>query len=114
MNRIIQSIFEKYPDGFTASESTNILIDIMKMVNEFQDMIGLEKKQFVLKLLKAIIEQTDSGPYDKEIDVILNTVIPPLIDNLISVDNGVIQINPKTKTALKVFCTSCAPCCMKK
>lgn len=92
--KLAKIILEKFPKGITMSNMSEILIETMKLTGEYKTMSGSQKKQLVIDTLDQLFDRTDSGRYDKEIDLILKTTVPILIDNLVSVDKGNIKINP--------------------
>ena len=107
---ILNKILKAYPQGFDLGNTTVIVIDVMKQVDQIDDMSGLEKKGLVLDILNNIVDKTDAGEYDKEIDAVLKIVIPTMIDKLVEVDQGKLKIRKNVKDFfLFKWCGECKP-----
>jgi len=76
----------------------------MKLVGKIGKLSGSDKKSLVTDLLIYIVNNTDSGEYDKVTDAILLAMIPVVIDKLIEVENGKLVFNPKIKKTCLGFC----------
>jgi hypothetical protein len=103
--RIVELLLKDFPSGLNMNNMTEIIIESMKIVGAVKDMSGKEKKSLVIESLFELFNQTDAGTYDKEIDLMLITTVPIIIDNLVSAENGDLTINPIIKSCL----TSCIP-----
>jgi hypothetical protein len=102
LESIIINIIKVYPSGINIVNITEIVIDIMKQVDIINNMTGIEKKELVLDILNRLIDKTDSGSYDKEIDKILKIMVPTLIDKLVDIDKGKLTISKNVKTFIKL------------
>jgi len=98
---IADKILVAYPTGLSIGNITEIVIDIMKQVDVINGMSGVQKKTLVLNILNRLVERTDSGSYDEQIDSILKIIIPTLIDKLIDIDQGRLKIK---KNVFKFNC----------
>ena len=47
---------------------------------KFKKLSGVQKKKLVVGILNHFIEQIDEGEKDSEFEVILKTMVPPIID----------------------------------
>jgi ribosomal protein S3AE len=107
-NEQITSIIKEFTGKFEKSINVQNIIDavvqLMGIVSKIKELTGSQKKELVTKLLLYIVKTTDSGKYDELLDSILIAIIPNVIDNLISVENGEIKINKNIKV-------KCFPCC---
>jgi len=87
-------------ENFTLDDTINILPKLILFVDKFQDLTGFEKREFVIEILKLIIDKTDLPGNDELIDPILKQFIPKFIDTLIEVDKRKINLR-KRKTIWK-------------
>lgn len=77
-----------------------ITINLMQLVEKYPKMKGPEKKGLVILVIQKLIKKYAS-------DEALLSLIPPFIDNVISVDKGKISIN------IEEAATSCFSLCCK-
>ena len=47
---------------------------------KFQKLDGPQKKKLVIALLNHLIEQIDEGEKDSEFEILLKTMVPPMVD----------------------------------
>ena len=85
------------------SNIIDVVSHLMKLVGVYKNVSGIDKKELVTGLLKRLINETNSGKFDKITDDILLTIVPVVIDKLIDVENGKLVFNPKVKTGCGVF-----------
>jgi hypothetical protein len=52
-------------------------MDVQKM----KGLTGPEKKDLVIDLIYSVIEQIDAGEQDSELETVLKTMVPPMIDS---------------------------------
>lgn len=83
---MIEEIKVEYlDDGFTKEDIPPIIGRIMMETNKFKNLPGPQKKKLVISLLNHLIEQIDKGEEDSEFEIILKTMVPPMIDGFASI-----------------------------
>jgi hypothetical protein len=108
LDTIIKDFHSKFKENVTIQTVTEAVIILMQQIGKISKLNGNDKKFLVTKLLIHIVNETDSGSLDEILDAILLNIIPILIDNLISVENGNLIFNPKIKKRLvKLFSCKC-------
>jgi hypothetical protein len=50
-------------------------------VQKIKGLTGPEKKDLVIDLIYSVIEQIDAGEQDSELETVLKTMVPPMIDS---------------------------------
>ena len=104
---IIEESKENFKDTVTVQSVTDAVITLMSIVGRYSKVSGQDKKFVVTKVLIHIVNTTDiGGEADTILDTILINIIPILIDRLVSVENGKIVLNKRTKKVFK----QCMPC----
>ncbi len=79
---------------------------LMKTVEKYTDVNGIQKKEIVLAVLRKIVEEkVDDQDEKKNILFLIETTVPPVIDALVSVDKGQLKIK------IQKGCKSLFPCC---
>jgi hypothetical protein len=53
----------------------------MMEVQNIKTITGPEKKDLVIDLIYSVIEQIDAGDQDSELETVLKTMVPPMIDS---------------------------------
>jgi len=53
----------------------------MMDVQMMKGLTGPEKKDLVIDLIYSVIEQIDAGDQDSELETVLKTMVPPMIDS---------------------------------
>jgi hypothetical protein len=53
----------------------------MMDVQKIKGLTGPEKKDLVIDLIYSVIEQIDAGEQDSELETVLKTMVPPMIDS---------------------------------
>ena len=81
--------------NFDISHIILVVPDLIKHVESFKSLSGLEKKELVIELLKILVDKTDLPGDDELLDPILKKLIPNLIDTLIKVDNKSLKLKKK-------------------
>ena len=98
--------FINMADSYTTPENIiTIALDLMQVVETYQELKGVEKKQLIINTLKKFIDDEMKGTdpeYNKLILLIVNTTLPIAIDAFISIDTKQIQI--KITGYLKTCC----------
>ena len=72
---------EYLDDGFTKEDVPPILGRLMMETNKFKKLPGPQKKKLVIGVLNHLIEQIDKGEEDSEFEIILKSLIPPMVDS---------------------------------
>ena len=97
------ALLEQFPHGF---EYDNImeatLVAMRYLAVNHRRLTGRQKKKMVVDALLTLLDQTDSGDFEKY-EVILKGMIPTIVDNIVDVENGKIHINKK----LPKLCLMC-------
>lgn len=87
---------------------TSMLVRTMQLVGSMKNKTGLEKKTVVIACIREVVDRSD---VTGELEPIILNVLPPLIDNLIAVDNNQLVINPKVKGVVKKVLGLLRGCC---
>jgi hypothetical protein len=53
-------------------------------VAKFKKLPGPQKKKLVISILNHIIEQIDAGEQDSDFEVVLKSMVPPIIDSFVT------------------------------
>lgn len=77
--------------ALTTSNIINVVVNLMIIAERFSHMTGLQKKGYVIQVLRLVVEKnvTDSK---EEILMFIDNVLPSLIDTMISLDRKEVQI----------------------
>lgn len=108
INNAVSRLYEDAKDIYSKQEITlltivNILTASMIIVENYEDISGLQKKQVVIDFLNKIVEDHVEGEEDRvALIMFINMSIPVVIDSLISVDKQELQI--KAKETVRKFC----------
>ena len=101
--KIVTKICKMHPN-FSVNNVISILPELINHVETFKNLEGLDKRDYVISMIKYVIENTD-GPGDDDIwDPILISLIPSTVDLLIDVSKGSIKLNKKHKVLSKLNC----------
>lgn len=92
-------------EDFKIENVMSVLPQIIKHVQKYNSLTGLEKKNMIISMLKHIVDITDGPGNDDLWDPIIKRLIPGIIDTLVEIDKGKLKLNTKTKKGLlkKVF-----------
>lgn len=71
---------EYIDDGLTKEDIPPILGRLMMETQKFKRLPGPQKKKLVINVLFHLIEQIDEGEKDSEFEIILKTLVPPMVD----------------------------------
>ena len=77
----VEEIKVDWFDGFTKEDVPPILGRLMMETNKFKKLPGPQKKKLVIGVLNHLIEQIDKGEEDSEFEIILKSLIPPMVDS---------------------------------
>lgn len=80
--RTVEEIKVEYiDDGLTKEDIPPILGRLMMETQKFKKLPGPQKKKLVIGVLFHLIEQIDEGEKDSEFEVVLKTIVPPMVDS---------------------------------
>jgi len=98
-------------ENFELSKLMSVLPSLMKHVENYKNLNGVQKRQLVINMVKHIIDITDGPGNDEVWDPILKKLVPGIIDTLIQVNDGKLKLRNKKKTfsLLKLFCCGGKP-----
>ena len=71
-------------DGITTEDLPPIITRLMMETVKFKKLPGPQKKKLIIGVLNHFIEQIDSGEKDSEFEVVLKSMVPPIIDGFAS------------------------------
>ena len=75
---------EYVDDGITKEDLPPIITRLMMETVKFKKLHGPQKKKLIIGVLNHFIEQIDSGEKDSEFEVVLKSMVPPIIDGFAS------------------------------
>lgn len=79
--KTVEGIKTEYlDDGLTKEDIPPIVSRLMLETAKFKGLPGPQKKKLVINVLYHLIEQIDEGEKDSEFEMMLKTLIPPIID----------------------------------
>jgi hypothetical protein len=99
--KIITEIIDKYKGELNTTTIIDTTIQLMRLAEQYRGINGAQKKQIVIKALLKLVEQISDEDDASEsrskiaLEQVLEMFIPSIIDNLITLDNGQLTINPK-------------------
>ena len=104
VQNLVSTLKEKYPNGFEFDNVLEVTIAAMRHLAIFnKEMNGRQKKKMVVDALILLLDETDSGEYEKY-EHILKYMLPTLIDGLIDVEKGKLSINKRLKKGCLMCC----------
>lgn len=79
--RTVEELKSEYlDDGLTKEDIPPIVSRLMMETVKFKGLPGPQKKKLVINVLYHLIEQIDEGEKDSEFEMMLKTLVPPIID----------------------------------
>ena len=102
-NAILKTLCELYPN-FSLNNVVSVLPKLINHVEDFSYLDVDEKKMYIVKMIKHIIENTDGPGDDSFWDPILISLVPQTVDLLIDVSKGSIKLNTKTSKLSNLNC----------
>lgn len=88
-------LLKQFPHGF---EFDNImeatLVAMRYLAVNHRKLTGRQKKKMVVDALLTLLDQTDSGDFEKY-EFVLKGMVPTIIDNIIDIEGGKLSINKK-------------------
>ena len=80
--RTVEELKTEYiDDGFTKEDIPPILGRLMMETAKFKQLPGPQKKKLVIGVLNHLIEQIDEGEKDSEFEIVLKSLVPPMVDS---------------------------------
>ena len=90
-----------------AGSMISVVTLLMKTVDKYTDVNGIQKKEVVLAVLRKIIEETVKDESERQnILYLADQAVPAVIDTIVSIDKG--QLKIKIEKGCKKL-TSCCP-----
>ena len=78
----IEGLVNEYgKTGVNKENLCGIVSTLMMEVQSIKKITGPEKKDLVIDLIYSVIEQIDAGEQDSELETVLKTMVPPMIDS---------------------------------
>lgn len=97
--RTVEELKTEYiDDGLTKEDIPPILGRLMMETVKFKKLPGPQKKKLVVGVLNHLIEQIDDGEKDSEFEIVLKSMVPPMVDSF------AIMLKAKQQVA------KCLPC----
>ena len=81
VNRIERLVSKYGKTGINKENLCGLVSTLMMDVQKIKGLTGPEKKDLVVDLIYAVIEQIDAGDEDSELETVLKTMVPPMIDS---------------------------------
>lgn len=91
---------------FTAANAIGIVVNLMQLAGQYPKLSGVQRKAIVVDVVNRLIDERSNDEETKaQLKFLIQTLISPLIDTIISIDNKEIRI------ALEKGCKRAFPCC---
>ena len=90
---------EYLDDGLTKEDIPPIVSRLVLETAKFKGLPGPQKKKLVINVLYHLIEQIDEGEKDSEFEMMLKTLVPPIIDSFATL----LKANKAVKKCLSCF-----------
>jgi hypothetical protein len=81
VNRIERLIAKYGKTGLNKENLCGLVSILMMDVQKIKGLTGPEKKDLVIDLIYSVIELIDAGDQDSELETVLKTMVPPMIDS---------------------------------
>ena len=82
-------------DDFGVDKIMVVVPKLIKHVENYKNLRGVQKRELIITMLKHIIDVTDGPGNDDIWDPILKQLVPPLIDTLIEVNDGKLKLRKR-------------------
>lgn len=76
-------------DGFTIALVPDIVTTSMRIVDRIADLRGEDKKEVVIRVVVRLVDESDTTG---ALEPLVLPMIPPLIEMILSIDKGALQI----------------------
>lgn len=93
--QIIEKFKEVFEEPLNVKTITDAVICLMKIIEEFSNLHGNEKKEMLIRTINKIIDDTNVGEMDMILDNVLKNIIPIVIDRIVSIEKGELKIKKK-------------------
>ena len=67
--------------GINKENLCGLVSTLMMEVQKVKKLSGPDKKDLVIRLIYSVIEEIDEGPEDSEVETILKSMVPAMIDS---------------------------------
>lgn len=81
VNKITRLVNKYKKTGINKENICGLVSTLMIDVKDMKGLIGPEKKDLVIDLIYSVIEQIEAGEEDSELETVLKTMVPPMIDS---------------------------------
>lgn len=81
VNKITRLVNKYKKTGINKENICGLVSTLMMDVQSMKGLVGPEKKDLVIDLIYSVIEQIDAGDEDSELETVLKTMVPPMIDS---------------------------------
>ena len=99
----ISKLLEDSIKDLSLDNIIDLVPQLIKCVDKYKKLKGIEKKQLVIELINHFIDITDGFGDDAIIDPILKKIVPSVIDNLIKVDKKQLKLKKKLPLCLNLL-----------
>ena len=109
------NIFDIRNGEINAGNVILLATQLMVMVEDYPELTGGQKKHVVLEVLRRTVDDSTMDPNDKfAVKAVINTVVPPAIDQIIRASRGDLDLN-KVRSCFsslwKKIKDNCCCCC---
>ena len=81
VNKITRLVNKYKKTGINKENICGLVSTLMMDVQGIKGLVGPEKRELVIDLIYSVIEQIDAGEEDSELETVLKTMVPPMIDS---------------------------------
>lgn len=112
-NTIVTKLYEEtkrllHGGKLTPANIIIIVINLMKIVENYADLKGPQKKQVILEAINMLINDTNDNVEDaNDLMMLVKMTLPSVIDVIISVDRKNLRIKVKKAWKFLLSCCSC-------
>lgn len=106
LEKLCKRLVASMKDGINQTNMFECIAEVYKEVTKFTKLSPMEKKALCKDILIYIVENTDSGKFDDQIDAIMKRVIPGAVDTFIKIENGQIKFGAPSATNFFNCCLS--------
>lgn len=106
INEIYQASIKIYSDRKLSASNTIVLTaKLMEFVEKYKNISGIEKKQIVIDVLHQIVDRSGLVEDDskKDFNYLINSIVPSIIDGLVSANNGQLNLGKEKKGCFFCF-----------
>ena len=81
VERITRLVNKYKKSGINKDNICGLVSTLMMDVQKIKTITGPEKKDLVIDLIYSVIEQLEAGDEDTELETVLKSMVPPMIDS---------------------------------